>query len=300
MNLLMPRSRLLIPVVGALWASSVFAQAPAAPKIDFPAPSPKSTVEQRAGLTDIKVEYFRPSVKGRKIFAAATALPLQPYGEVWRVGANNPTKVTFSTPVKFGGKEVAAGSYGLYAIPGEAEWTVMLNKIGEKDWGAYAYKAENDAARVMVKPTKLTQAVETCTIDVNDLRPESASLNIAWENTRVAVKLEFDVVAQLKPQIEAVMNGDAAKKPYFAAAMFYYDAGGDLKQAATWLDAGLKEQPAAFYMVYRKGLILEKMGDKAGALAAAKASREAALKSPPGLLHDEYVRLNDALIARLK
>jgi hypothetical protein len=293
----MLRSRLLVPVAAALLASSLFAQAPS---ISFPAPSPKSTVEQRAGLTDIKIEYARPSVKGRKIFAAPASLPLQPYGEVWRVGANNPTKVTFSTPVKFGGKDVAAGSYGLYAIPGESEWTVMLAKIGEKDWGAYAYSAANDAARVTVKPTKLAQAVETLTIDVNDLRHESASLNIAWENTRVAVKLEFDVLAQLKPQIAAVMGGDAPKKPYFEAAMFYFETGGDLKQAVAWLDAGLKENPAAFYMVYRKGLVLEKMGDKAGALAAAQASREAALKAPSPLLRDEYLRLNDALIARVK
>ena len=300
MNLIMPPPRLLVSVAAAVFATGLLAQTPAAPKIDFPQPSPQSTVTQRAGITDIKIEYGRPGVKGRKIFAPAASLPLQPYGEVWRVGANSPTKVTISTPVKFGGKEVPAGVYGLYAIPGESEWTVMLNKIGEKDWGAYAYNATNDAARVMVKPVKLAQPVETCTIDINDIRPESATLNVSWENTRVAVKLEFDVVNQLKPQIEAVMAGADAKKPYFAAAMFYYEAGGDLKKASEWIDAGIKEQPAAFYMVYRKGLILEKMGDKAGALAAAQASREAALKGQPPLLRDEYVRLNDALIARLK
>ena len=293
----MLRSCLPMLVSGSVLATGLLAQAP---KIDFPAASPQGTVMQRVGVTDIKIEYGRPSMKGRKIFAAAAALPLQPYGEVWRVGANNPTKVTFSTAVKFGGVEVPAGFYGLYAIPGESEWTVMLNKIGEKDWGAYAYSDKNDAVRVMVKPVKLAQAVETCSIGLNDLHPESATLNISWENTRVSVKLEFDVVNQLKPQIEALMNSDAAKKPYFAAAMFYYDAGGDMKQAAAWMDAAIKEQPSAFYMVYRKGLILEKMGDKAGAIAAAQASREAALKAQPPLLRDEYVRLNDALIARLK
>ena len=276
MKLPLRHSRLVVSVAAAAIATGLFAQTPA-PKINFPAPSPKSTIEQRVGLTDIKVEYYRPSMKGRKIFADATVFPIQPYGEVWRVGANNPTKITFSTPVKFGGKEVAAGSYGLYAIPGESEWTVILNKIGEKDWGAYGYKMENDAVRVSAKPAKLAQAVETFTIDVNDVRTESATLNLLWENIRVAVKLEFDVVAQLKPQLEAVMNGDAPKKPYFAAAMFYYEAGGDLKQAVAWIDAAIKEQPEAFYMVYRKGLILEKMGDKAGAMAAAQASREAAL-----------------------
>lgn len=289
--------RSLVLFAGALVATGLFAQAP---KIDFPAPSPNSTLIQRVGLTDIKIEYGRPGVKGRKIFGPKESLPLQPYGEVWRVGANSPTKVTLSTAVKFGGVDVPAGFYGLYAIPGETEWTVMLNKIGEKDWGAYSYKAENDVARVTVKPAKLASPVETCAIGINDIRTESATLYISWENTRVSVPLKFDVLNQLKPQIEAVMASDAAKKPYFAAAMFYYESGGDLKQAAAWIDAAIKEQPAAFYMVYRKGLILEKLGDKAGALAAAQASREAALKAQPPLLRDEYVRLNDALIARLK
>ena len=270
------------------------AQTPA-PKVDFPAPSPAATLKQRVGLTEIEVNYFRPGVKGRKIFGG-----LEPYGVVWRTGANNPTKITFSTAVKIGGKEVPAGSYGLYSIPGQGEWTVIINRIGEKDWGAYAYKEANDVVRAKVKPVMLPQSVETFTIDINDIKTESATLNLIWEKTRVPLKIEVDVVSKLKPQIEAAMMSDGAKKPYFQAAMFYFENGGDLKKALEWMEAGLKENPGAFYMVYRKGLILQKMGDKAGALAAAKASREAAAKSDTPLLRDEYVRLNDALIASLK
>ncbi len=281
-------------VLASFLTASALAQAPA-PKIDFPAPSPAATIKQRVGLTDIEISYFRPGVKGRKIFGG-----LEPFGVVWRTGANNPTKITFSTPVKFGGKSVPAGSYGLFSIPGEKEWTLILNTIDSKDWGAYNYKAENDVARATAKPVALSQPVETFTIEFAEVRTESALLALAWEKTRVAVKLEVDVVAQLKPQIEAVMAGNAEKKPYFQAAMFYFENGGDLKQALAWMDAGLKEQPAAFYMVYRKGLILAKMGDKAGALAAAKASREAAAKDNRPGIRDEYVRLNDALIASLK
>jgi len=291
MNVTRPLCCLLL---GSFLAAGAPAQTPA-PKIDFPAPSPAASLKQRVGLTDIEISYFRPGVKGRKIFGG-----LEPFGAVWRTGANNPTKITFSTAVKFGGTSVPAGSYGLFSIPGEKEWTVILNKIAEKDWGAYNYKAENDVARATVKPVALPQTVETFTLDFADVRTESALLTLAWEKTRVAVKLEVDVVAQMKPQIEAVMAGNAEKKPYFQAAMFTFETGGDLKQALAWMDAGLKEQPAAYYMVYRKGLILAKMGDKAGALAAAQASREAAVKDTRPALRDEYVRLNDALIARLK
>jgi hypothetical protein len=286
-------------LVSSFLATGLLAQSPA-PKIDFPAPSPTATLKQRVGLTDIEIVYSRPGVKGRKVFASASALPLAPYGEVWRTGANNPTKITFSTPVKFGGKEVPAGTYGLYSIPGAKEWTVMLNKIGEKDWGSYAYKAENDAARIKVDSVALPQAVETFTIDISNIKTESATLNLMWDKTRVPVSIEVDAVSKLKPQIEAVMASNAEKKPYFPAAMFYFENGGDLNKALEWMNAGLKEQPDAFYMVYRKGLILQKMGDKAGALAAAKASKEAAMKDKREALRDEYLRLNDALIASLK
>jgi hypothetical protein len=284
-----------LALVGCVLAPVLHAQT-AAPKIDFPAPSPTSTLKQRVGLTDVEIVYGRPGVKGRKVFGG-----LEPYGEVWRTGANSPTKITFSTPVKLGGKEVPAGSYGLFSIPGEKEWTVIINKIDAKDWGAYSYKKENDVARAMVKPVTLSETVETFTIDLNDIRHESAMLNLVWDKTRVSVPIQVDVVSKLRPQIEAVMASNAEKKPYFQAAMFYYETNGDLKKAVEWIEAGLKEQPAAYYMVYRKGLILAKMGDKAGALAAAKASREAAAKDdarPP--LRAEYLRLNDALIASLK
>jgi hypothetical protein len=268
--------------------------APAAPKLEFPAPSPAATVKQRVGLTDVEVTYSRPSMRGRKIFGG-----LESYGKVWRTGANSATKVTFSTPVKFGGTAVAAGSYALFTIPGESEWTVILNQVTGQ-WGAYAYDEKNDLARVKVAPASLPSPVETFTIGFDDLQNESsATLSLAWEKTHVSVKIDVDLVGTLVPQIEAVMASDAAKKPYYAAAMFYYENNLDLKKALGWLEAAIAANPKAFYLVYRKGLILEKMGDKAGAIAAAEASLAAAEKET-GAIRDEYVRLNQGLLARLR
>ncbi len=275
---------LVLPVAG------LFAQTPA---VQFPAPSPKGTVSQQVGITDIEIEYFRPGVKGRTIFGG-----LESWDKVWRTGANNATKITFSTSVKFGGTDVAAGVYGLYTIPGQKEWTVILNSDSGQ-WGSYNYDQAKDVVRVKVAPVKLAELVETFTIDVNDIRDESATLNLIWEKTRVPVKIEIPLVATLVPQIEALMASSEEKKPYFQAAMFYFTHDLDLKKSLAWMDAGLKAQPDAFYMVYRKGLILEKLGDKAGALAAAKQSLEMTAKAPPAL-KDEYTRLNEALIARLK
>lgn len=272
--------------------SGLAAQAPA-PKLEFPAASPTATLKQRVGVTDIEVVYSRPSLKGREAFGK-----LEPYGAVWRTGANNATRITFSTDVKVQGSPLVAGTYELFSIPGPSEWLVIFQKAG-KQWGAYAYKAENDTLRVTVKSVALAAPVETLTLDLNDLRDNSATLNITWDKTRVPVKLEVDV-SSLIPQIEAVMAGAGEKKPYVQAAMFYLDNNLDLKKAVQWMDAAIAAQPETFYLVYRKGLILEKLGDKAGALAAAQASLAAAEKSKMPALRDEYVRRNNELIARLK
>jgi hypothetical protein len=268
------------------------AQAAQEAKIDFPQASPAASVKDRFGLTTVEIEYSRPSVKGRKIFGG-----LVPFGEVWRTGANAATKITFSANVKFGGVDVPAGSYALFTRPGPEEWTVMLSDA-QGQWGAYAYDPKDDVASVKVRPSALTEPVETMSLGLTDLRSDSAMLTIAWENTRVSVRLEMDIVSVVVPQIKAAMAG-SGKKPYFPAAMFYYDHDLDLKQALAWMDEALKEQPEAVWIVYRKGLILAKTGDKAGATAAAKQAMQLAEKAG-GSLGAEYKRLSESLLASLK
>lgn len=273
----------------------VLALAAAAPaysqKLELPQQSPAATIKQRVGLTDIQVEYSRPSVKGRKIFGG-----LLKYGEVWRTGANAATKITFSTPVKFGGTEVPAGTYGLFTIPEKSEWTVILNSVPGQ-WGSYEYDAKNDVVRVKAKPAKLKDAVETFTIDLNDLRDESATLNLAWANTRVPVKLQFDVVPAVVKQIEAAMSG--AEKPYFQAGMFYLEHDLDINKAVEWLGKAAEARPDVFYISHFHAKALAKKGDKAAAIAAAKRSIELAHKDKNEVLKTEYIRLNEALIASL-
>ena len=288
MNIRILRSSLPF-LAGSVLATGLFAQAP---QIQFPQSSPTCTLKQRVGLTDIEIVYSRPGVKGRAIFGG-----LVPYGEVWRTGANSATRITFSTPVKLQGSALEEGTYELFTIPAKDEWTVILQKAG-KQWGAYAYKAENDTLRVKATPVALADAMETFTIGINDIRDDSATLNFVWEKTRVPVKLEFDITSKLAAQIEAVMASDAAKKPYAQAAMFYRDHDLDLKKAAAWMDAAIAAQPDAYYLVYHKARILAKMGDKDGAIAAARHSIELAAKDN-GPAKEEYTRLNEALIASL-
>lgn len=288
---------LLAVIAGPVLLTGLFAQTPA-PRIEFPSPSPAATLKQRVGLTDVEITYSRPSMRGRKIFGG-----LEPYGRVWRTGANNATKISFSTGVKFGGADVPAGTYALFSIPGQNEWTLILNKVSGQ-WGAYAYDEKNDVARVKAAPVSLDQPVESFTFTFSDLANESAAtLSLSWENVRVPVKIEVDVAGILVPQIEALMTSAEAKKPYLSAAMFYYENNLDLDKALAWMDAGLAEQPNAFWMTYRKGLLLAKKGDKAGAAAAARQSLEQVRNAPaniPAPLKEEYVRLNEALLASLK
>ncbi len=283
----------LIAACSLVLTAGLTGQTPAAPKLEFPAASPGATVKQHLGLTDVQVDYSRPGKKGRVIFGG-----LVPYGEVWRTGANTATKISFSTAVKLNGTDLAAGDYALYTIPGRDEWTIILNKVTGQ-WGAYSYDAKNDVARVAAKPVALAETVESFEISFNDLGPDAATLNFTWDKVRVPVTLTVDVKTALVPKIEAAMAAGGADLPYRDAAMFYYENNLDLKKAALWMDAYIaSRKDFKFPFTYRKALILEKLGDKAGALTTARESLEDASKAQ-GSVKDEYIRLNQALIERL-
>jgi hypothetical protein len=275
----------------AFFTSGLHAQD--AKKIDFPQASPTASVKERVGVTGVSIEYSRPSARERKVFGG-----LVPYGVVWRTGANAATKITFSTDVKLGGAAVPAGSYALFTIPGEAEWTVILSKVVDDQWGSYAYDKKDDQARVKVKPVAMAEPLETMTISLQDMRGGKANLVIAWEKTKVSIEIDTELVAKIKPQIEAAMAG-SGEKPYFAAAMFYYENNLDMALAKDWIEAAAKKQPDAVWLIYREGLILKKAGDKEGAMAAAKQALDLASKAE-GELKAEYTRLSETLIASLK
>lgn len=269
-----------------VFAPGAFAQAP---KVEFPAPSPACTIKQRVGLTDIEIAYSRPSMKGRQIFGSVV-----PFGQVWRTGANAATKITFSTDVKLNGTAIPAGTYALYTIPGEDEWTIILNKgVGKS---GTQYDEKEDVVRFKTMPVSLSDtSIETFTIEFNHLRDESAVLNLVWDRTVVPIKIQLDLTGKLVPQIETLMASDAKQKPYYQAAMFYYDHDQDLSKASQWVDAAIAQRDA-HYIEYLKAKILAKQGDKEGAIVAAKRSTELAVKAND----TGYVKMNEDLIASLK
>jgi Protein of unknown function (DUF2911) len=194
-----------------------------------------------------------------------------------------------------------AGTYGLFTIPGEDEWTIILNK-NSAQWGAYQYNAKDDVARFKVKPVMLSDtASETFTIEFNHIRDESAVLNLVWDKIVVPIHLKVDVSSKVVPQIEVAMASPDKKDAglYFQSATFYYNHDLDMKKALAWVNAGLEGQPRiAFELLHLKAQILARQGDKEGAIAAAKQSSEMAIKAEgPG---SSFVKMNDDIISSLK
>ncbi|HSQ45825.1 MAG TPA: DUF2911 domain-containing protein, partial [Lutibacter sp.] len=247
-----------------------------------PQPSPAAKMEQVVGLTDVTLEYSRPSMNGRTIFGN-----LVPFGEVWRTGANANTKITFSNDVTIGGKELKKGTYAIYTIPNATSWEVIFYSDAT-NWGN---PAKWDESKVALKTTATVQQmpmkVETFTLMLNDLKNDSAELGILWENSYVGVKIEVPTDKTTLKSIETAMAGPS-KNDYFQAATYYHTTGKDLKQALEWMKKATAGDDPAFWYLRRMSLIQADLGDKAGAIATAKRSMAAAEKAG----NADYVKMN--------
>lgn len=267
-------------------ALGMFSLHTTAQKITMPAPSPLQTVTQKFGLGEVTIEYSRPSVKGRTIFG-----DIVPYGKIWRTGANATTKITFTDDVKVEGKEVKAGTYGLYSIPNKDAWEIMLYKDLTLNGNVADYKTENEVARFKVKSAKIPMKIESLMINFADISATEATLTLLWENTAVAFKITSDIDARVMKSIDESMKSD--KPEYFRAAGYYFDNNKDLKQALVWVDKATEENPKAFYMFYLKAKIEYALKDK----AAGKASAEKSITLAKDAKNDDYVALGTKLLA---
>ncbi|MDP9003466.1 MAG: DUF2911 domain-containing protein [Verrucomicrobiota bacterium] len=262
-----------LAAASVLIGATVFA---ADEKVEFPQASQHAVVKQRVGLTDVEVDYSRPNKNNRNIFGGVVL-----FDKIWRTGANKPTRIKFSADVKLGDKDVPAGEYLVYTIPGATQWTIIVSKDLTAQ-SAAEYKQESDVARVTAKPVSLSAPVETFTIGFEDLRTDSATMYLEWDKTRVPVKLTTHDIEKVTKGIEAAVKGGTPQEPgfYYSAASFYLDQNKDLPQALKWVDQALEKNPTAYFMHYKKAQILGKMGDKKEAVAAAEKSIEI-LKSSP-------------------
>ena len=244
-------------------------------EIKLPQASPGAAVKTVVGITDVTIDYHRPGVKGRKIWGE-----LVPYGQVWRLGANEATTITFADPVRVQGRDVPAGKYGLFAIPGQDKWTLILNKRSQQ-WGAYFYKAEEDLLRFDVQP-QTGPFTEWMAFEITPAGNGKVVVEMAWENLRLPFTVETDADAMAWKSIDDTLAGTPEWGDYQTAAHWALEKGQRLDEAMTWIDKAMALQES-FWNHETKARLLQKAGkteealvhlDKAMALAAGKAPKE--------------------------
>ena len=284
-----------MPFAAAVALTTTLLAAPAAQaQITTPQPSPKCTVTQRIGLTDVTITYSRPGVKGRAIFGA-----LVPYGKRWRTGANNTTSIKFSDDVTVEGKKIPAGEYGLYTIPDQTEWTVVLNKSLKQGAEVDGFKDDQDVARFVVKPYKLATKVETFTISFADLTPATANVDILWDLTGAKFKITSDVDSKVQAQIEekVIKSPNPTAADLASAAVYYNDNNKDPKQALAWIQKANATDPK-FWNVNTEARIQLKLKNYRAAITAAEQSKKLALAATPP--NGDYAKMGDELVAEAK
>jgi len=245
--------RVLVPLsLLCLAAPPALAQAP---RLIVPDPSPRASVAQRVGLTDITIDYHRPAVNKRKIWGG-----LVPYGEVWRAGANENTTLTFSSPVTVGGKQLPAGIYGLHMIPTEKTWTVILSTVSSA-WGSFSYDEKEDAVRFTVTPAP-AEFEESLEYRFENPTESSTMVVLQWEKLRVSFPISVDTKAVVLASLKSQLRGLArfSWQPWNQAAQWCLRNDYDLDQGLAWVDRSISMQ-AAYPNLMTKAGILEKKGD---------------------------------------
>lgn len=267
-----------------LCLSLVIAQA----QVKTPAASPLCKVEQSVGMTDIGIEYSRPSAKDRTIFG-----DLVSYDKKWRTGANRATKISFSTAANVGGVDVEAGQYALYTMPGANSWTIYFYTDTSGGGVPKEWDDSKVAATFTVKPMKSAASYETFLINLNNVRSGGATIDLCWENTVVSIPLTVPSDDMVMASIDKTMAGPSAGD-YYNAARYYREAGKDLDKALVWMNKSLEMNGDRFWTLRQKALLLADMGQMDKAIEVAKKSIEMAKEAG----NDDYVKNNEKSIAK--
>lgn len=261
----------------SLFALALSASAALAQEAPLPRPSPFAKAQQTVGLTDITVDYSSPGVKGRKIWGTVV-----PYGQPWRAGANNPTKITFSKDVKVGDTAVPAGSYTFIVIPDKASWTLVLNK-DPKNAGAFGYHKEDDVARVTVKPEAIPLR-ERLGYSFPTFDNNQAQLALEWEKVRVTLPIKLDTDAQVAKSIKTIEETPWA--PLNQAARYELEQKKDYDAGLKLVDASLKVKED-WFNVWTKAQLLHEKGDNKEALVLAQKAQDLGSKAERFFFADE-------------
>lgn len=262
-----------------LMATATYAQ-------KLPQPSPKGSVTQTVGITEVTINYSRPSVKGRTIFG-----DLVPFGQIWRTGANSATTITFDGPVSIEGTQVPAGEYAILTKPDAGAWVIMLNS-NLKVSGSNGYDPKMDVATIKAQPVD-GEHVETLTFTIDNVMNDGADITLHWAKTKVTFHMDAPATEQALANIDkALGEKEVSASTYGSAASFAVDRGVRLKEALAWAKKSV-EMDAKFWTVRTLSLAHAAVGEKAEAIAAAK--RSMAMAKDAG--NEAYVKMNAEKLA---
>lgn len=249
-----------------------------------PQPSPSATVIQTVGLSEVTLKYSRPATRGRIIVG-----DLVPFNAIWRTGANANSTFSVNTPFEFAGTAVPAGTYALYSKPTPNQWTIYLYSKND-NWGTPAAWDKNlVVATASVTPQKTQRTMESFAIGIHEITNNGAHLEIAWQNTLLAVPFTVPTDATVMASIEKTLAGKPTANDYYTAAVYYLTAGKDISQSVKWIDTAMSQLEApAFWQLRQQSLIYAKAGMVAKAIATAKTSLEGAKKAG----NKDYVKMN--------
>ncbi|MDT0294973.1 DUF2911 domain-containing protein [Mesonia ostreae] len=253
-------------------------------QIQTPQPSPSAKMEQMVGLTNIELEYSRPSMRGREVFGN-----LVPYDKMWRTGANTNTTISFSDDVKIGGEKLPAGTYAIFTVPHKNNWDVIFYS-DSNNWGLPEKWNESKVAlKASAESQKMPMEMETFTMVIDDLTNNSAVISFLWGDTAASFTVDVPTKDKTMANIEKALNGPTASD-YYASAVYYYEEGKDIKQALEWINKSVDMQKnTPYYMLRKKSLIEAKAGKKKEAIATAKESLAGAKKAG----NKDYVKMNE-------
>lgn len=268
-------------------------------QITHPKASPFSVIEQEVGLSKITIAYSRPAVRGRHIFGPQPdGQPgLVPYGRIWRVGANESTKITIDTDMQVLGNELPKGTYALYAFPGKKEWQIVFH-TNTSHWGdgRKNYDANEDLFRVTVKPKKIPYHQENFLIAFDSIGHSSANMNLIWASTKVTVPITVDTDAQMEAEITKQLEENPSAQTYYEAARYLQEQGKDFERALEYLNKAIAIGGDTYYFHRVKSLVEAALGNYRAAIKSAEKSMQLAAAQEK----DEFVRMNEKNIKKWK
>ena len=228
--------------------------------IELPQPSPGATISERVGISKVSIEYHRPAVKGREIWGG-----LVPFGEVWRLGANDATTLELSHAARVAGKDLPAGKYALFAIPTKEKWTVVVNSQSNQ-WGAYFRDSKKDVLSFDVVPSAGAHQ-EWLEFRLLPESRDTLRVELAWDKLRIGFPVVFDVSGIVWKQLDDAIAAAGPKdhQTFFVTAKYAFQSGERKEKAMAWLDEAMK-RGQSFWMDELKGDLLADEGRFAEAM----------------------------------